>query len=167
METSIRTKTFFQKRNTFSEAHYQLPNGYGMFDIDMVKGEWLNIDIESTKEEATYIEYRKLIHDKSQSKFDIERFKPVALFELKFKRSDYVVKQFTEFKEGTSAWAELMFCKITNMRFFLVMADNGKPPYKFVEFDMDGKPISINELNFNNTNVKEMINHFWVNIIKI
>lgn len=168
MESEIKTQTFYKKRNNFSELHYQLPGQYTMFDIDVVKAQWLNLDIESFKEEATYIEYRKLKNGNGLEKFDLDTFKPIALFEFKHKRSKTVVEEYLSFKPGGAPWAELMFCKMTNMRFFLVMATNGKPPYKFVEFDMRGKVIEpTNILDYDNKNYVENVNIFWDKIIKI
>ena len=168
MGTKIKTKTFYKKRNNFSEAHYQLPNQCGMFDIDVVKAQWLNLDFESSQEEATYIEYRKLKNGNGFERFDLDTFKPIALFELKYKRSDALVQSFIDFKPGGVPWAELMFCKKTNMRFFLVIATNGKPPYKFIEFTMKGEIIDpINILDFDNNNVIKNINIFWEKKIKL
>lgn len=170
MENQIKTKTFYEQRNPFSELHYQLRGQYCMFDIDLVKAEWLNVDIESSlpTEKATYIEYRKLKNGNGLEKFDLDTFKPKALFEYKYKMLDHDYEKFISFKPGGAPWAELMFCKMTNMRFFLVIATDGKQPYKFVEFDMIGKVIEpINILNYDNSNYVENVNVFWDKFIKI
>lgn len=161
----IKSKTFHSKRNNFSELHYGLPGHYSMFDIDLLHGKWLDIDIKSTKEEATYIEYRCLKHDNNRNKFNLDRFKPVALFELKHKGSEAVKKQFIELKEGTATWAEFMFCKLTGMRFFFVVATKGKAPYHFIEIATDtGKYKHVGTLE---EDTKECVTLFWDNVLKL
>lgn len=170
MENEIKTKTFYKQRNPFSEMHYQLPGQYCMFDFDLVQAEWLNLDIESSRptEKATYIEYRKLKNGNGLEKFNLDTFKPKALFEYKHKMSGSDYEKFISFKPGCAPWAELMFCKMTNMRFFLVIATDGKQPFKFVEFDMIGKVIEpINTLNYDNSNIQKIVRVFWDKFIKI
>lgn len=54
--------TYYKKRNEFSEVHYLLPAQQCLFDIDKVKGEWLNLEINEGKQEAIYVEYTTLRH---------------------------------------------------------------------------------------------------------
>lgn len=83
--------TYYKKRNEFSEMHYQLPPQQCLFDIDKIKGEWLNFEINEGKEESTYVEYTTLKNISDNSlKFDVDRIKFIALFELKYCLSERV-----------------------------------------------------------------------------
>ena len=127
-------ETYYSKRSDFSEAHYKLPRNYNMFDIDVMLGEWLELDsCVSTKENATFIEYRTLKFDKDQSRFNEDRIKHVAIFELKYKGTAAVEKA-SKLKAGTPLWAIFMTAKILKCRFFLVVATEGKSPFYFIEY---------------------------------
>ena len=149
MGTEInKSKTYFQKRNDFSEAHYQLPNNFGMFDIDIFKGEWLNLYTESTKDEAVYVEYRCLHFDNNNNRLNLDRFKSIAIFDLKYKGSK-ILKEEMLLKPGRPLWASFMFAKLIKIRFFLVVATKGKQPFYFMEYDMNGKYKHIGTLKYN------------------
>lgn len=157
--------TYFEKRNNFSELHYELPANYGMFDVDLFQGQWLNIEIESTKKEATYIEYRCLRYDANGNKFNLDRFKPVAMFEFKHNGSESVKKSIRELKEGSALWAEFMFCKIVGMRFFVVVATQGKVPFHFIEFNISTGNFTIAGTLTQYS--KEAIIDFWKNTLHL
>lgn len=164
--------TYYKKRNEFSESHYNLPKQQCLFDIDKIKGEWLTFDINEGKEEATYVEYISLKYSNEENKkFDWNRIKFVALFELKFAMTERV-KESMKLNCGTSGWAEFIMAQKLGMRFFYVIANNGQPPFSFFEYDMKiGTYIEIIEkLNydkFNQTLKKESINYYWKNILKL
>jgi len=160
------SKTYFGVRNEFSEMHYDLPNNYGMFDIDVFQGKWMDINIESGKDNATYIEYRCLKYDKNDNRFDVNRFKPIAFFELKFKKTDSVIKQL-ELPTGSSVWAAFMFSRMTDARFFVVVATNGNKPFHFLEYDDNGKKKYIGALNYETNKRSTAINCFWRDTLKI
>lgn len=127
-------KTYYKKRNNFSESHYKLPPAYGMFDIDTMFGEWLSLsDNVGTKQEATYIEYRCLKFDKDENRFNEDRIKYVAIFELKYHYTENVVKSL-DLKPGSPLWATFMLAKKINCRFFVVIATEGKSPFYFCEY---------------------------------
>lgn len=164
--------TYFEKRNEFSEMHYLLPAQQCMFDIDKMKAEWLSFDIDSTKENATYVEYTCLKHgNENYKKFDRERIKWIALFELKYRQCERV-KTAMELNEGTASWAIFMLAKQMQARFFFVVATEGKPPFTFYEYDLkDGSYNELNQkLNYDPLNLtlkKETVNHYWSNTLKL
>ena len=163
-------KTFFQKRNDVSESHYKLPRQCGMFDIDVMRGEWLQLhDNVSTKEEATYIEFRCLKFDKDQNRFNLDRVKHVAIFELKYKGSESL-KEKMKLNPGEPLWAIFMTAKKLKCRFFLVVASEGKSPFYFIEYctatNTIIKPIKKLTFDYKNDN-SEIINKFWNEQLKI
>lgn len=166
MTINSNTKTYFSPRNEFSEAHYDLPNNYGMFDIDIMQGEWLNINIEATKNEATYVEYRCLKHDKNENKFNDDRFKPVAFFEYKHHGTQRV-KDLLMLPEGKSTWAAFMLAKMVKARFFIVVATNGCSPLYFFEYDGDGKMIPYKTLSYTPEERQKKINAFWADELQL
>lgn len=166
MENQIKSKTYFKKRNDFSEAHYQLPNQYAMFDIDILKGEWLQLNAESTKEDATYVEYRCLKFDNNENKLNLDRFKLIAIFELKYKMTDKIKKDIS-LLPGTSLWGSFMLAKLIKTRFILVIATKGKQPYFFYEFDTNGKHKHLGTLKYEKETLIENINEFWRENLKI
>ena len=131
----------------FGLAHRKLPVNYGLFDIDSFVGKWLRLSKKEQQERGTFIEYRCLKFDKNENKFNLDRINFVAMFEQKHKKTERIEKEYKEFKPGTAAWAELMFCQKLGMRFFLVLENNGYYPMEFIEYDYDGKQIGINILN--------------------
>lgn len=162
-------QTYYKKRNDFSEAHYKLPRNYGMFDIDIMFGEWLNLtDNISTKEEATYIEYRCLSHEKDGNRFNEDRIKHIAIFELKYKGNGNL-KEKMKLNTGEPLWAAFMTAKALRCRFFLVVASEGKSPFYFIEYcTKTNKRLPYKTLNFDykNDHAKE-IRKFWNNELKI
>jgi len=155
------SKTFYQARNEFSEAHYDLGSQYNMFDIDRVYGQWLDLDITQTKEEATYVEYRCLSFEGQDTRFNVDRFKPIALFELKYKYSDKVEEKM-QLPTGTATWGAFMFAKILRMRFFIVIATEGHPPFYFHEYDLHGNISRPRILDYvRKADRREAIKNFW------
>ena len=161
------SKTYFQKRNDFSEAHYQLPQSYCMFDIDFCKGEWLNLEFDSTKENATYVEYRCLKFDNNQNRFNLDRIKFVAIFELKHTGSDAVKDKIRDLKSGSPLWATYMLSLLIKCRFFVVVATKGKVPFHFVEYDENGDYHFVGTLEYGEKDVEETIRIFWNDTLKI
>lgn len=162
-------ETYYKQRNDFSESHYKLPNQYGMFDIDVMFGEWLNLtDIKSTKPESTYIEYRCLRHDKDGNRFNEDVIKYVALFELKYKMTDRI-REEAKMIPGRPLWAAFMTAKRLNCRFFLVVASEGKSPFAFHEFcTKENKRLEKRVLEFDYlTDDAEIIRMFWNNELNI
>lgn len=162
MEITVgnNSKTYFSVRNEFSEAHYDLPRNHGMFDIDLYKGQWLDIIKESTNENATYVEYRCLKYDNTGNKFDINRFKTIALFEYKYHNTQNVTANLI-LPEGTAMWASYMFSKVTKSRFFVVIGTHGSPPFTFYEYDDFGNYKEVGKLIYFPWDRKEEINNFW------
>jgi len=161
------SKTYFAKRNDFSEAHYQLPPNYCMFDIDFCRGEWLNLEVESTKDNATYVEYRCLHFDNNNNKFNVDRIKFVAIFELKHNGTSSVKEKIKGLEVGSPLWATFMLSKLIKCRFFVVVATNGKQPYHFIEYDENGKYNYVGTFKHKENDIKESINNFWNNVLKI
>ena len=157
-------KTYHSKRNDFSEAHYKLPRNYNMFDIDVMFGEWLELEPSvSQKENATFIEYRTLRYDKDQSRFNTDRIKHVAIFELKYKGTESLKKKMN-LMPGEPLWAIFLTAKILNCRFFLVVATEGKSPFYFIEYCTKTneriKDYKTLQFNYKNDDPK-MIKEFW------
>jgi hypothetical protein len=162
-------KTFFSKRNDFSESHYKLPRSFGLFDIDILKAEWLSLkDNLCEKENATYIEYRCLKFDKDENRFNSDRIKYIALFELKFKGND-ILKEKMNMNPGEPLWEVFMTAKKLQCRFFLVVATEGKSPFYFFEYDINtNQKLTYKTLKFNyEIDDKKIINDFWINELKI
>jgi hypothetical protein len=161
VKVSKNTKTYHSVRNEFSEAHYDLPPSYGMFDIDIYQGKWLDIKKVATKTEATYVEYRCLKYDNTGNKFDIKRFNPIAIFELKHHMTDRVFNSLS-LPEGSATWAAFMFSKIMNCRFFMVIATNGSYPFEFYEYNEYGNYNLSGKLDlYPWEDRQEVINEFW------
>lgn len=162
-------KTYYKKRNNFSESHYKLPPNYGMFDIDTMYGEWLSLsDNIGTKQEATYIEYRCLKFDKDENRFNEDRIKYVAIFELKYHHTENVVNSL-DLKPGSPLWATFMMSKQLGCRFFIVVATNGNKPFYFGEFShITNKVENWFTLNYDYTiDDPKVIRDFWTNDLKI
>lgn len=156
-------KTYYSKRNDFSEAHYKLPRNCNMFDIDVMFGEWLELDATvSTKENSTYIEYRTLKYDKDESRFNEDRIKHVAIFELKYKPTD-ILKDKMVLNPGEPLWAAFMTAKKLKCRFFLVVATEGKSPFHFIEYcTLENKRLKYKTLYFDyKTDEPKIIKQFW------
>ncbi len=127
-------KTYYQKRSDFSEAHYKLGRTPAMFDVDVMHGEWLHLaENRSTKENATFIEYECLRFEKDENRFNGDRIKFTALFELKHTATDRV-RSSLKMNPGTPLWAVFMMAKQLQCRFFLVVASDGKSPFHFIEY---------------------------------
>lgn len=152
------SKTYYKPRSEFSEAHYDLPGQCGMFDIDIMKGEWLKLDTISGKEETTFVEYRCLKN--GDNKFNLDRFKPIAIFELKHHGTNRV-KDLLDLPEGKSTWAAFMMSKKLDCRFFIVVATNGKNPFYFFEYDKLGNRKKHLTLDYSENNREDKINKFW------
>ena len=156
-------KTYHQKRNDFSEAHYKLPRSYGMFDIDTLKGEWLQLeDNEATKNEATYVEYRCLKFDKDDNRFNEDRINWIAIFEYKHKGNG-ILKEKMNMNPGEPLWAVFMLAKKIKARFFLVVATEGNSPFHFIEYDIStNKRMGCKTLNFDyEMDSEKTILDFW------
>lgn len=162
-------QTYYQKRNDFSEAHYKLPRSYGMFDIDTMLGQWLELqDNVSTKDESTYIEYECLKFDKDQNRFNDDRIKYHAVFELKYKGNG-TLKEKMKMNPGEPLWAVFMMAKRLQCRFFLVVADNGKSPFHFIEYcTKKNERLPYLTLHYDyKTDDSDLIKNFWNNSLKL
>lgn len=163
-------QTFFEKRNDFSESHYKLGRTPAMFDIDTMFGEWLNLhENVSTKENATYIEYKCLKFEKDENRFNEDRIKWTALFELKYNGSDDVKKKMV-MNAGEPLWAVFMLAKKLSCRFFLVVATEGKTPFHFCEYDIKTNKMikPVKTMNFDyKTDDSKIIKDFWINQLNL
>ena len=163
---SNNSKTYFSPRNEFSEAHYDLPKQCGMFDIDLLQGQWLNLNMAASKKEAQYVEYRVLRHANTHLKFNADRIRFEAFFELKFTGTDRV-KECLKLPEGKSEWAFFMLAKIVGARFFIVVGTNGEAPFYFFEYTPEGEAMKYKTLMYNSENRSEAINDFWQNELNL
>ncbi len=157
-------KTYYQKRNEFSEMHYLLPRGSYMFDIDML--------ITSNDKSASYIEYNKGSFDRDlKDKFNLDKFEPVAIFEYKYHYTKEVVK-LLDLPIYTAIWSSFMTAKMLNIRFFVVIGTHGKAPYYFFEYDKAGRKIVKNgktylTLKYSPDTAQATITDFWKNQLNL
>ena len=162
-------ETYFKKRSDFSEAHYKLGRTPAMFDIDVMVGEWLNLDENrGTKQEATFIEYKCLKFEKDENRFNDDRIKFNAVFELKYKGTKRVKSSMT-LNPGEPLWAAFMLAKKLNSRFFLVVATDGQSPFYFFEYDIKtNKMLEMKVLNFDyQIDDPKVIQYFWKNELNL
>ena len=158
-------QTYYKKRNNFSESHYKLGRTPAMFDIDVMAGEWLELsENRGTKEDATYIEYKCLKFDKDENRFNSDRIKWTALFELKYTPTERIKKSM-ELNPGDPLWAIFMLAKKLECRFFLVVATKGESPFYFFEYDTKtNERLPYKTMNFNYLiDDQEIIKSFWKN----
>ena len=145
-------KRFDNEGTEFGRIHRSLPKDCAMFDIDAIKAE-AKVELFMSKEDTIFIEYKTDFNNKSC------KFK--AMFELKFKDSDNVKKQM-EGKMGTSIFAQVQMCKMLNMRYFYIIANYGKSPFLFYEWNYDKNQfIFAYELTYEVKNSSEAINKAW------
>lgn len=145
-------KRFDGEGSLFGNLHReQLDKKYGMFDIDAMSAE-AKVKLELTNEEIGFIEYRTDFNN-SDVKFS-------ALFEIKFRGSDYV-KAALQCKIGTATFAQKMMCKKLGMRYFFVVQTNGELPFLFIEILDDGYK-QIGYLR----SAKDM-QFFWKNVLRL
>jgi len=140
-----------------------------MFDIDIMAAEWLKLEpIEGTKEEATYIRYKVLKYDNTENRFNIDRIKHIAIFELKYKKTDSVIQK-AHMNPGEPMWAAYMTAKLLKCRFFLVIASDGKSPFYFYERCIEtGKWLEKRVLFFDyQIDNPELIKNFFNNELNI
>lgn len=164
-------KTYYKKRNDFSESHYKLPKSHAMFDIDVLNAKWLDLQKKSNNEDATYVEYRVNSFDHDNN-FEEDRISYVAMFELKFKATQFIknaMKKNNEMNIGGPLWAAFMTAKKLNSRFFLVIATEGKAPFYFFEYCTETNiRLPYKQLNYDYTSDNQsLIRDFWRNKLKI
>lgn len=144
---------FDGKGSEFGLAHRDLPKKCGMFDVDMMNAQAvLNLTLRQPDE--CFFEYNT---DFKNSEIIVK-----AMFEIKYKNSCYVEENM-KLKVGTSLWAETQIAKKLNCRFFLLIATNGRQPYKVYEL-IDKEFVLLGELSYNGQDRKEKINEFWERI---
>ena len=119
---------FDGKGSEFGDIHRLLPAECGMFDIDRMKGN-ITLDIELRKKDTGFIEYR--------TDFKNLTVNFVALFEIKYKWSEYVIRAM-ECKIGTATFAQREMCKKLEFYYFIVVADSGRQPFEFFKLDDTG-----------------------------
>ncbi len=72
---------------------------------------------------------------------------------------------------GTAIYAQKMMSKKLDMRYFIVVATEGKSPFAFYEIgdniDNQADYKYIGTLNYTNENRREKVNEFWKNILKL
>jgi hypothetical protein len=122
-----------------------------MFDIDYIKAE-ARINLTLSKQDCCFIEYR--------TDFLNADVRFVAMFEIKFKSSDYV-KEAIKCPVGTATFAQKILCKKLGMRYFIVVQTEGKLPFSFVEI----KDTSYKFLG--KLNEGDNIETFWKEILQI
>lgn len=140
------------KGSEFGKMHRSLPKNFGMFDIDKIN---LTYSLQLKNQDSAFIEY--------QTDFRNNDCEFKALFELKFRMSD-VVKQQIDCQTGTPTWAQLKMAEKLGCRYFIVVQDNGKPPFSFYEKFYDNTTKYWGVLEYNQENVTEKVNEFWIKI---
>ena len=153
IENGVKPR-FDGKGSEFGNVHRLLPKYCGLFDIDKMKAKAI-VDLEVTKQDIGFIEYRTL-WDKSDIKW-------MALFEIKHMDTD-TVRKLMECKLGTATWAQMKLCQQLNMRYFIVIATEGHRPFEFYEVFNTGDYKHIGTLDYNNENKAGKINEFWNSI---
>jgi len=158
MDKQVKIR-FDHNGSEFGEIHRQLPIHCGMFDIDRMSAK-AEINLELKKQEIGFLEYR--------TDFNRSTIEWKALFEIKYKNSEYVRKAL-DCKIGTPTWAQLELCKILKARYFFVIATNGKQPFEFIEIFYNGEFNWIGTLDYidKEKDGKQAINDFWKNDIKL
>ncbi len=155
--------TYHKKRNEFSELHYLLPKTCNMFDLDLF--------LTSNDNSATFIESNCNFDADLQDKFNLDKFKPRAIFEYKHHYTMKVV-DLLELPIYSSVWSAFMTAKMLNVRFFIIVATNGKAPFYFIEYDRAGIILmqgnrKYKVLDYTPETAKESINNFWKNELQL
>lgn len=146
-----------KKGSEFGMIHRKLPPDICMFDIDQMQGQAI-INLEMTRQEIGFIEYKT-------KNFDNGDIIWKALFELKYKDTDYV-REAMKCKIGTATFAQLKMAEKLECRYFFVIATNGKQPFKFYEYKKNGFEY-VGTLEYDNECTQGKITIFWKNVLKL
>lgn len=145
-------RRYYNEGSLFGDMHReQLDLKYGMFDIDAMSAE-ARIKLELTNEEIGFIEYR--------TDFNNADVTFSALFEIKYKGSDYV-KEALKCKLGTATFAQKIMCKKLGMRYFFVIQSEGKLPFLFIEIIDSGYK------NLGSLQCASEMKSFWENTLRL
>lgn len=158
MEAEVKPR-FDNGGSEFGLIHRKLPPNCCMFDIDKMSASAI-VNLEMTKQDIGFIEYR--------TNFDTAEVTWKALFEIKYKSSQFVYDAIS-CKIGTSTFAQLKLCERIGARYFIVVANEGKPPFTFFEIFSDGSNKIVGVLEYDNKELdgKDKIREFWKNKLRL
>jgi len=140
----------------FGDVHRELPKQFGMFDIDRMSAT-ATVNLELTKQDVAFIEYRTLWNDESNS------VQWRALFEVKH-RDGPMTQKALALRKGTATWAQLKMAEALGARYFIVVATEGNQPFTFYEADDSGCMRAIGVLTYSLDGKASAINEFWKEI---
>lgn len=158
MENTVKPR-FDQKGSEFGLLHRKLPLKCGMFDIDRMSAK-ATLNLELREQDVGFFEYR--------TNFNSGDIEWKALFEIKYRDSESVQKAIS-CPMGTATWAQLKLCELINAKYYIVIANNGKQPFTFYEYDYDGSYRIAGVLDYFDREIdgSEAINSFWKHTLKL
>ena len=134
----------------FGDMHRKLPKNCGMFDIDRMKAE-IRAEMELKKDETGFVEY--------STDFTNAEVTFKALYEIKHKNSQKV-QEAMQCKTGTATFAQKKMAERLGMRYFYVIATDGKQPFHFYEMIADEFEF-VGTLDYDEDNKTLRVNEFW------